>query len=123
MERRVVVTGLGALSPLGKDVNSTWAALLEGRSGVRRISRWDPSGMSTQLAAELPDDWDITELMDPKEARRTDPFAQYAIWAADEAIKDSGLDPNSINCEKAGIILGSGIGGIGTFENQVRVFL
>ncbi len=123
MASRVVVTGIGALTPLGKDVNSTWAALLEGRSGIRRISRWDPSQMPTQIAAELPDDWDITELMDPKEARRTDRFTQYTIWSSHEAITDSGLDKHSYDPNRAGVILGTGIGGIGTFEEQHSIFL
>jgi len=123
MTRRVVVTGLGALTPLGIDVDSTWTALNEGRSGIRRISRWDPSEMPTQIAGELPDYWDITELMDPKEARRADRYTQYALWAANEAILDSGLLNTSIDPEKAGIILGTGVGGISSFEQQHKIFL
>jgi len=122
MKRRVVVTGLGALTPLGKDVNSTWAALLEGRSGISRISRWDPSEMPTQIAAEIPTDWDVTEIIDAKEARRMDPYTQYAIWAADQAIKDADLDGN-FDPDRTGVIIGTGVGGIGSFETQHKTFL
>lgn len=122
MERRVVVTGLGALTPLGLDVDSTWAALLEGRSGIKRISRWDPSEMATQIAAEIPREFDITEIVDRKEARRMDPYTHYALWAADQAIKDAGLD-NNFDPDRAGVIIGTGIGGIGTFEEQHKIFL
>ncbi len=122
MERRVVVTGLGALTPLGLDVDSTWAALLQGRSAVKKISRWDPSDLTTQIAAQVPDDFDINNLLDPKEARRMDPYTHYAFWAADSAIKDAGLDGN-FDPDRAGVIIGTGIGGIGTFENQHKVFI
>ena len=123
MHKRVVVTGLGALTPLGTDVDSTWTALIGGRSAIRRISRWDPSQMATQIAAELPDDWDITELIDPREARRMDRFTQYAFWAANEVIEDSGLLSAGYDPERIGIITGSGIGGIGTFAQQHKAFL
>jgi 3-oxoacyl-[acyl-carrier-protein] synthase II len=122
MRRRVVVTGLGALTPLGLDVDSTWAALMQGRSAIKKISRWDPSEMPTQIAAELPNEFDITVLLDPKEARRMDPYTHYAFWAADSAIKDAGLDGN-FDPNRAGVIIGTGIGGIGTFEEQHKVFL
>ncbi len=122
MERRVVVTGLGALTPLGLDVDTTWTALLEGRPGVNRISRWDPSEMPTQIAAEIPAGFDIAELLDPKEARRMDPYTHYAFWATDQAMKDAGLDAN-FDPDRAGVIIGTGIGGIGTFENQHKTFI
>lgn len=122
MGRRVVVTGLGALTPLGLDVDSTWTALLQGRSAVNKISRWDPSDLPTQIAAQVPEDFDITNLLDAKEARRMDPYTHYAFWAADSAIKDAGLNGN-FDPERAGVIIGTGVGGIGTFENQLTVFL
>ena len=123
MKRRVVVTGLGALSPLGKDVNSTWTALIEGCSAIRKVERWDVSGMATQIAAMIPDDWDVAERIEPREAKRMDVFVQYAIWAAHEAMEDAGLLEANIDLERAGIILGTGIGGIGTFEEQHRIFI
>ncbi len=123
MKRRVVVTGLGALTPLGKDVESTWTALVEGRSAVRRISRWDPAGMVTQIAAEIPDDWDVTELIDKREARRMDRYTQYAFWAANEAVRDAELESSGIDPERVGVIVGTGVGGIGTFEAEHIKFL
>ena len=123
MKRRVAVTGLGALTPLGTDVDSTWTALLEGRSGISRISRWDPSDMATRIAAEIKGDWDLGDIMDPKEARRTDSYCKYAIYAAREAMEDSGLSGGGEDAERFGVILGTGIGGIGTFEKQHSTFL
>ncbi|MCK5833885.1 beta-ketoacyl-ACP synthase II, partial [bacterium] len=123
MKRRVVVTGLGALTPLGKEVNSSWTALIEGCSAIRRVERWDSSAMATQIAGQISDDWNITEIMDIREARRMDHFVQYAHWASNEAINDSRLLESSYDPNRIGIILGTGIGGIGTFEEQHRKFI
>jgi len=123
MSRRVVITGLGALTPLGTNVPETWTALLEGRSGIGPITKFDASNLNTQIAAEIPDDWSIADVVDPKQARRMDKYTQYAHFATNEAFKDAGLKKDDFDPEKAGIILGTGIGGIGTFENQLEVFL
>ncbi len=123
MKKRVVVTGLGALTPLGKEVDSTWTALIEGCSAIRRVERWDVSAMTTQIAAQIPDDWRPAPIVDEREARRMDLFVQYAHWAAHEAIEDSGILASNADPNRIGIIVGTGIGGIGTFEDQLRVFI
>ena len=90
MTRRVVVTGLGAVTPLGLDVPSTWDALVHGRSGIGRITRFDPSPYETQIAGEVKG-FDPAKYMDRKEIRRTDRFTQYAVGAAAQALADAGL--------------------------------
>jgi 3-oxoacyl-[acyl-carrier-protein] synthase II len=117
MKRRVVVTGLGAVTPLGLSVPDFWSAMLEGKSGVDMITYFDTTEFDTKFAAELKK-FNPQDYMDRKLAQRTDPFTQYAIAATGEAIKDSGLNLETINKDKAGVIYGSGIGGMWTYDKQ-----
>jgi 3-oxoacyl-[acyl-carrier-protein] synthase II len=119
--KRVVVTGLGAITPLGNNVPDYWKALLDGVSGAAPITHFDASKFKTQFACEVKG-YDSSLFFDRKEVRKYDPYAQYALVSADEAIKDSGLDLAKINLEKAGVIWGSGIGGLDTFFKEVTDF-
>jgi 3-oxoacyl-[acyl-carrier-protein] synthase II len=120
MERRVVVTGLGVVSPVGIGVESFWNALMEGRSGIRRISRFDPSDLPTQIASEVMD-FDPTDFMDKKEARRNDRFVQFGYAAAQMALKDAGFSVTPANGQRVGVMVGSGIGGAITWEEQHKI--
>ena len=116
-DRRVVVTGLGILSPVGNNIKEAWTTILDGKSGVSDISYFDTSSYATHFAASL-SNFDVNNFLDKKEIRRTDPFIQYGLIASQECILDSGIDFNHINPERAGIALGSGIGGLGTIESN-----
>ncbi|MDO8950895.1 MAG: beta-ketoacyl-ACP synthase II [Actinomycetota bacterium] len=120
--RRVVVTGVGAVSALGVGAATNWDALVAGRSGVAPITAFDVSEYSTQFGAYLYD-WDPSPWLDSKEARRMARFQQFAVAAADEALKDSGLVIDESNAERVGVIVGSGIGGLGTMEDQHTILL
>lgn len=120
--RRVVVTGLGVISPVGNTVDDFWTALCSGQSGVDRITEFDVSDFSTQIAATVKD-FKPENYMDKKEARRMDRFTQFAVAATYMAIKDAQLDLDKIDKERFGIILGSGIGGIQTLEEQFEVLM
>ncbi len=122
MSRRVVVTGMGLLTALGTDMKSTWEALLQGRSGVRRISRFDPTDFPTRIAAEV-EGFEAEKYIDKKEVRRQDLFTQYAVAASAMAVEDSGLDLAVEDQDRIGVIIGSGIGGIGTHEIQTSKFV
>ena len=115
--RRVVVTGLGAMTPLGKSVTEYWKNLVSGVSGADTITRFDHSKFKTHFACEVKD-FDPEDYFERKEARKLDLYAQFAIAASDEAIKDSGLDLDTLNMGRAGVILGVGIGGLSTFFNE-----
>lgn len=115
--KRVVVTGLGALTPIGNDVDTYWQNLLEGKSGAARITRFDPEKFKTQFACELKD-FDVKDYIDRKEARRMDRFTQYAMVTADQAVADSGIADLDLNPERIGVIWGSGIGGLDTFQEE-----
>ena len=120
--RRVVVTGLGLLTPLGNDVNTSWEAIKNGKSGIRALDHFDVSSFSTRIGGAIKG-FDCNEFMEPKEARRMDEFMQYGIAAGVQAIDDSGLSESSFNPERAGVAIGSGIGGIKTIEEtslQIR---
>lgn len=117
MLRRCVVTGLGAVTPLGNTVEATWQALLDGKSGVGPVTRFDVSDYTTKIAAEVKG-FDPNGIIEKKEARRMDLAEQYAIVASDMAIKNSGLDLGSLDLDRCGVVIGSGIGGITTFEQQ-----
>ena len=119
--KRVVVTGLGALTPLGNDVSQTWKGLVEGVSGAGPITHFDASKFKTHFACELKD-FDVTRYIDRKEARKMDPYAQYALIASEEAVKDSGLDLEKEDLSRIGVIWGSGIGGLLTFHQEVMGF-
>ncbi|MCB9168745.1 MAG: beta-ketoacyl-ACP synthase II [Flavobacteriales bacterium] len=115
--RRVVVTGLGALTPIGNTLNEYWEGLVSGRSGAVPITRFDASKFKTRFACEVKG-FDPEQFMDRKEARKMDPFAQFAIVCSDEAIKDSGLDIVRVDPDRIGVIWGSGIGGLKTFQEE-----
>ncbi|MDQ7849614.1 MAG: beta-ketoacyl-ACP synthase II [Armatimonadota bacterium] len=121
-QRRVVVTGLGVVSPLGIGADRFWDAMMEGRSGVGRITSWDPTGLETQIAAEVRD-FDPTEFMDRKEARRNDRFVLFAYAAARMALEDSGLAITPSNAPRVGVLIGSGIGGAITWEEQTQILM
>jgi 3-oxoacyl-[acyl-carrier-protein] synthase II len=120
--RRVVVTGLGLVSPVGIGVDESWAALVAGKSGIGPITLFDASTFPTRIAGEVKG-FDPTKFMDRKEARRNDRFIQFALAAADMAMKDSGLDMAKVDPERVGAIVGAGIGGLGTIEEEHKVFL
>jgi len=119
--RRVVVTGLGALTPIGNTVSEYWNALVQGTSGAAPITRFDASKFRTRFAAELKG-FDPEQHFDRKEVRKMDPFAQYAMVACEEALRDSGLLDTSFDTNRAGVVWGSGIGGIFTFFEEVKSF-
>ncbi len=123
VERRVVITGLGAVTPLGHQVNAFWANLLNGRCGVDKITRFDASKFDARIAAEVKDFDPLPALPSPKELRRTDRFAQFAVHAAWQALGDSGLDLDRENRDEIGVFIGSGIGGLQTVTEQCRVLL
>lgn len=110
-KRRVVVTGMGAVTPIGIGVKEYWQGLIEGRNGVDLITHFDTSNFDTKFAAEVKN-FNAENYFDKKSLKRLDPFTQFALVSAQEAIEDSGLDLNKINKERAGVIFGSGIGGI-----------
>ncbi|HEV2908142.1 MAG TPA: beta-ketoacyl-ACP synthase II, partial [Candidatus Eremiobacteraceae bacterium] len=120
--RRVVVTGLGAITPLGNSVPEFWSNVVAGKSGVGDITLFDASHLPTRFAAEVRG-FDAPALMGKKEARKADRFAQFAIVAAKQALTDSGLAISDANRDEIGVVMGSGIGGIITIENQHKVML
>lgn len=120
--RRVVVTGLGALTPIGNTLAEYWAGLVAGTSGAAPITRFDASRFRTRFAAEVKG-YDPEQHFDRKEARKMDPFAQYAMVACEEALRDSGLLDTPFDTNRAGVVWGSGIGGIYTFYEEVKSFL
>ena len=119
--KRVVVTGLGALTPIGNNVTDYWASLLSGQSGAAPITHFDASNFKTRFACEVKN-FNATDYIDRKEARKQDPYTQYAIVATSEAMQDSNIDLATINLDRAGVIWGSGIGGIKTFYDEVSAF-
>jgi 3-oxoacyl-[acyl-carrier-protein] synthase II len=122
MKRRVVVTGLGAITPVGNDVAATWRALIAGTSGAAPITKFDASNFPVRFACEVKG-FDPLAYMDRKEAKRADPYTQYAVAGAVQAMKDAGLsDLNGIDPDRVGVILGSGIGGLRSFEEQHDVY-
>lgn len=120
--RRVVVTGMGALTPIGNTLEEYWDGLVSGKSGCAPITYFDTEHFKTKFACELKD-FKVGDFIDRKEARRMDRFAQYAVVAGDEAIKDSGLDTDAIDKYRVGVIWGAGIGGLETFQEEVRNYV
>ena len=119
--RRVVVTGIGALTPIGNGVSEFWKSLISGVSGAANITYFDASKFKTKFACEIKG-YNPEDYFERKEARKMDRFAQYALVSVDEAIKDSGLNVDSLNKNKSGVIWGSGIGGLKTFQDEVLSF-
>lgn len=120
VSRRVVVTGLGAITSIGHDVDSFWSSLLAGKCGVERVSLFDPTDFPCQIGAEVRG-WEAAQHMDPKEARRNDRYTHFGFVAAKQAVKDAGLDMAAEDGDRVGVMIGSGIGGMYTFENQLKV--
>jgi 3-oxoacyl-[acyl-carrier-protein] synthase II len=119
--KRVVITGAGALTPIGNTLLEFWDGLSQGKSGAAPITKFDTTLFKTKFACEVKG-FDPTSIMDRKDARKLDPFAQYAMAVADEAIIDSKLDLEKVNKDRVGVIWGSGIGGLFTFQEEMRAF-
>ncbi len=119
--KRVVVTGMGALTPIGNTLSEYWDGLISGKSGAGPITKFDTTHFKTKFACEIKN-FDILDFIDRKEARRMDPYTQYAIVTSNEAITDSGLDTSKINLDRAGVIWGSGIGGLTSFTKEVKEY-
>ena len=122
MERRVVITGLGAITPIGNNVEEFWKGIKEGKCGIDEITAFDTTGYKVHLAGEIKG-YKAEDYFDRREAKRMDKFSQYAIIAAREAWKDSGLDKEKENMGRVGVILGSGIGGLETIEKDNRALV
>lgn len=120
--RRVVVTGLGAISPLGHNVNDTWAAIRAGKSGVGPITRFDPANFLVKIAAEVKD-WDPAQYMPAKDARRRDRYQQFLLPAAQEAVKHAGLEINDSNRDRTGVIVGASVGGVESYFDQAKLLI
>jgi 3-oxoacyl-[acyl-carrier-protein] synthase II len=121
-KRRVVVTGLGIVCPVGNSVKEAWSSVKGGKSGITRITRFDASPFASQIAGEVKN-FDIGQILSPKEARRVDVFIHYGIAAAVEAIRDAGLDAKVSNPERIGLNVGSGIGGLPSIEETHRALM
>ncbi len=122
MKRRVVITGLGIVSPVGNDINSAWDSVVNGRGGIGAITRFDPSELNSHIAGEVKD-FDVTAYMPAKEARQMDTFIHYGIAAGVQAWKDAGLEVTESNAERLGVIVGSGIGGLQRIEQTQKEYL
>ena len=122
-KRRVVVTGMGVISPVGNTVTAAWDAVCNGRSGISDISEFDPEGMTTRIAGEIRD-FDVSDFMPKRDARRMDKFIHYGVAASIEALSDAGIEPeHSMDPSRVGVSVGAGVGGIATIENNTEVFL
>ncbi len=121
-ERRVVVTGLGVISPVGNNKEDFWSALISGQSGIRRITAFDASDYDSQIAGEVKD-FDPTRLIPPKELKRMEKFVQFAFCATKEALKDSNLDLSKEDPFRVGVLIGSGIGSLRIIEEQHKILL
>lgn len=122
MKKRVVITGLGIISPIGIGKNEFWNSLLNGKSGISHITRFDTEGYGTSIAGEVKS-FEAENYMDKKEARKMDRFTQFAVAASKLAIEDANIDLDKVNNERLGVIIGSGIGGLETFEEQHQKLL
>jgi 3-oxoacyl-[acyl-carrier-protein] synthase II len=122
MSRRVVISGLGIISPIGNDLSTFWNNLIAGKSGVGPVTQFDASDYPTRIAAEVKN-FDPLDYMDRKEARRMDRFVQFAVAAARQALEHAGLDMNQVDANRVGVYIGSGIGGLTTWEEQYQVLL
>ncbi|CAZ89389.1 3-oxoacyl-(acyl-carrier-protein) synthase II [Thiomonas arsenitoxydans] len=122
LRRRIAITGLGAVSPLGNTLDDNWANLLTGKSGIGRITKFDASAYSVQIAGEVRD-FDVTQYIAAKEARHMDTFIHYGIAASMQAVRDSGIDQAGLEPERVGVLVGSGIGGLPLIENTYKELL
>jgi 3-oxoacyl-[acyl-carrier-protein] synthase II len=122
-ERRVVVTGLGAVTPLGNEVETAWKNLLAGQCGIDRITHFDPTPFDTQIAGEVKNFDPTPAFPSPKDVRRSDRFSQFGVFAAQQALLDSGLDLDKVDRDEVGVFIGSGIGGLETVADQHGVLL
>ncbi len=122
MNKRVVVTGVGMITPLGTGVEKSWRGVTEGRSGIRRMTHFDPSGFACQIAGEVPD-FEIDRFIDIKEQKKMDRFIHLGLSAAIMAMEDSGLKITKKNAERVGVLVGSGIGGLPAIEHYYKIFL
>jgi len=122
-ERRVVITGLGATTPLGNDVETMWKALLAGQCGIDRITHFDATPFDTQIAGEVKSFDPVPAFPSAKDVRRSDRFAQFGVFAAHQALLDSGLDLEKINRDEVGVFIGSGIGGLETTADQHTILM
>lgn len=120
-KRRIAVTGVGLVTPVGIGVTESWKNIIQGVSGISRITKFDPSNFSSQIAGEVKN-FDPVNYLNPKEARRMDTFIQYGLVAGTEAIKDAGFEVNDSNAHRIGVSIGSGIGGLGTIESTNETF-
>ncbi|MFO1477640.1 MAG: beta-ketoacyl-ACP synthase II [Verrucomicrobiota bacterium] len=120
-DRRIVITGLGAVTPLGHEVGPFWDAILAGKCGVDKITSFDAAAFDTQIAAQVKNFDPAPAFPSPKEVRRTDRYSQFGVYAAWKALQDSGLDLEKVNRDEAGVYLGSGIGGLDTTSNQLKI--
>lgn len=120
-KKRVVITGLGAVTPIGTDVETAWENIKKGVSGIGRLTRIDPELFPAKVAAEI-NDFEVEKYIDKKEARRMDRFTQYAVAAAKMAVADAKLEITEENGPRIGVWIGSGIGGMETYEEQFKIF-
>jgi 3-oxoacyl-[acyl-carrier-protein] synthase II len=118
-KERIFVTGMGVISALGEDLDTFWSNITAGKSGICSVTHFDTEGFTCKVAGELPE-FDVTRYMDPKEAKRSDRYTHFALAAAKCAVKDSGLDFSTVDTDRVGVVVGSGIGGMETIENQAR---
>ena len=121
MSKRVVVTGVGPVAPVGIEKKAFWEGLISGKSGINRISRFDPTEFTSQIAGEV-SDFDPLDFLEPKQVKRMDRFTQVGVAAARLALDDSDLKITENNAERVGVVVGSGIGGLQTMEDQAKVF-
>lgn len=122
MKRRVVITGLGAITPIGNNIDGFWKGIKLGQNGIDEISLFNAENLKVKMAAEVKD-FDPSNFIDKKEAKRMDRYTQFAVIAAEESIKDSNLDFNTLNRERIGVMFGAGIGGLCTIESQIRTLV
>lgn len=122
VRRRVVVTGLGVVTPLGTGIEKTWKAICAGESGITRITKFDPTGYPSQIAGEVKD-FDPAAFIEKKDIKKMDPFIHYAVGASLMAVDDAGLKISPENAERVGVYIGAGIGGIGSIEHYTKVLL
>ncbi|MFQ5559736.1 MAG: beta-ketoacyl synthase N-terminal-like domain-containing protein, partial [Nitrospinota bacterium] len=121
-KRRVVVTGLGLITPLGNSVEETWNGVISGKSGIGPITRFDTTDFPVRIAGEVKD-FDPEEFIERKEIKKMDIFIQYAIACASMAMKESGLVISEANCERVGVMVGAGIGGLPSIEKYHKLYL